>query len=464
MLCDCTRGQWSHDEVQRAYCAVSYEHTESMQNACARVKMELYRVDEASKDCVVKDEPRAKERRARAKHSNVVHKRESDVKVEANVEADATRHGLVRRIEERFGLSCTLIGSGIFSCSSDVDIVVEMKDAPSLEDAYERVARVTNWTPNFTTLDTNGTNVLIGWFEGAQIDAQIWRGCDESEAEKRTLHSLQVTRIIQSSTDYSHRELICAFHDWITKNDLKGNIACKLSGIGVTSLAIISKNQANCTSLDSLIRHLAQKLACEFPFMELSSDYMENERGVRVDRKEVIVPLSVVVNGSNVTKRMTVSSTRHLIRMFQLGTSADAKEWRKRNMFVALKIEPIDASAAAMSLHMSLAKLDNHPLIDSIHVETSDNMFIILCTLTYEYSLDKYGFKPTDNISFCVANRESVTVTRNGKQFPLFITPHSDAKGNISVNGGFLPNAPFLTIDTFTKFDSNLWRMKYAIS
>ena len=126
----------------------------------------------------------------------------------------STHRDLVRRMSAHFDLDCELIGSGIFTDTSDADVVVTLA-ATDLAGAYDRVRARTGWRPLYDEVNGEQVAVLHGRFEGVDVDAQVWRGeATTTRAEAETRRALDLARRMHEHLDEAGKHSVRLLHAW----------------------------------------------------------------------------------------------------------------------------------------------------------------------------------------------------------------------------------------------------------
>ena len=378
--------------------------------------------------------------------------------------APPTHHGLVERMRVHYDLDCELIGSGIFFDTGDVDVVVRVRDAGSLEEAYETVIARTGWTPSYDRVTGDHVAVLEGVFEGIPLDAQVYReGVSLSRAEFETHRALCLARTLECQTDEKHREHVRALHAWFVCAKVKGHRLCRLPGVGVTCAAIV----LSCRETGDLLGRLRDALSHETPCIDFDQCDEPATQGVRCT-----TPLAVLVERSNVATRMTRSTTRHLLDAVALAISMPLEQrrdaavydaWRAREMVECARVRPRDARALSLTLHQVASKLDGHPLIDTLHFDMDDGAVRVLATLRGDADVTRYGFRDGDRVE---AEEGRARASRGLRSWPLAAyrcgptvawERRASVCDRIRVGALVVPNAPHLRVDVLAHFDPRHW-------
>jgi hypothetical protein len=421
--------------------------------------------------------------------------------------ASSTTHGaLVARLAAHIGWPCELIGSGVLFDKSDADVVVTVADAPSLEEAYARVAAHTGWTPLYDRAAGHRVAVLSGRFEGVAIDAQVWRGrADASRAETLSAQALALAERMRTHLDAAAKARVLGLHQWATAAGLKGHKLCRLPGVAVACLAIVlgcdggrlpkeqeedaarSGEERGERALRRLLGRLRDVMQCGHPavdFDEMTLTCASRAAGARPCE----APLRVVSDGENVASRMTAATSRHLLDCLLCAQEApqpslcDASHyaaWRRATMLVCARMRPASARAVPLSLHAATKLLGAHPLIATLHLEEEEGaegaphpVVVVRATLDADADAATYGFRDGDVVlppadALQAAAPRVVTVRRGTRTWSLYATsapPTAAWNGRARVTdvlpvqpGVAVPNAPYLTMDAQAKFDPSLW-------
>ena len=403
---------------------------------------------------------------------------EGNESVPTMVETTSTHDEIAQRIASEILLNrfeCTLIGSGIFYDGGDVDLVVHVPDADTLEDAYDRIQSLTGWVRHYDRVSADHIAVLRGHFEGVKVDAQVWRGVhalERTRAEDDTHRALVLTRTLREKTDIRLRQMVHEFHSYTTVIGFKGHVLCRLPGVAVTCMAIAVARMGNVTCLRSLLEHVHDRVNTDVPCFDL-----HDEEFVRRERTRPTCSVQVVVDEINVASRVTACVTRHLLDTLSWslkhGLAESPRAWRMRYMITCLRMRPHDAydRTLALTLHTTMARMDGHPLIETVyvdeHLETGD----ILVRLTLRRDT-RYAFRGTEILSR-VSNVDSlVMVHRRGasRQWMLCTHPCAHARSiadtvSEATDALFVrvddelcvPNAPHIMSDVLGYFDNRCW-------
>ena len=435
----------------------------------------------------------ARERRAAgaARASEAPGGAEPDAAAPAEAAPARTHHGLASRIQAWLGLPCTLIGSGIFSDESDADIVIEVRDAASLDEAYDLVLARSGWRRLYTRLSGEHVAVIGGAFEGVRVDAQVWRGTATCRAERESERAVALARRLEDEADEAMRVHVRLLHTVMSAASLKSHRMCRLPGVAVTSLALVLSCRGNAAGSESLVRMLRALRALldtTAPYADLDTMTASNDERVR---ERPITPLSVLVDGANVTTRLTTCTTRHVLDAVAHALSrppADGgdlnrglfRAWRRAHMVVCARVRPRNGdSSVASALHLSLASLDGHPMLDAIFVEEEEEeqrdgaggVLVVYATLSGGAEARRYALQPEHRIE--QRGLHHVTVANSGRSWPLARSEgnrrpprerHESADVCDPIRVRFadgtcaiVPNAPHLTVDVLSRFDERAW-------
>ena len=389
----------------------------------------------------------------------------------------STHHALARRIAKRLGLDVTLIGSGVFSSLGDVDIIVRVHDASCLKEAYKHVMAKTGWAPCYQHVSGKHIAVLKGVEEGVHLDAQVWTGTECTEAEQRTASALRITSAFERRMivlGRLGRERALFLHSWANAASCKGNCLCRLPGVAIT---YISVNLAHAKDLLSDIGDRLQTVHPRFCFDD-DDDDSTGMRGAGVPQSAV----RIMIDERNVARRATVNTTRQLLDTFVFAQTlcnekvccmAEYETWRRRGMVIGARVYPRSSSSVSLSLHTSLARLDGHPFVHSIHVAEGADDLTIWCRLNPDAHATRYGFLAEHRI--IEGDRCSYVYVQRGGQGRatyLAISPARQCESCsapqkvtdvLTVEGGCVPNAPTLTEDILVCFPRNLWNWPDAM-
>ena len=411
---------------------------------------------------------------------------------DAPTEVHATHHALVQRMGARLfaneKFECELIGSGVFFADGDADVVIRVPAEYDRAAAYDTVQRCTQWTPCYDSVSDQHVAILCGTFEGVAVDAQVIRDvpCSaHTRAEKETAKALRLTRSLVQGTDASMRQCIATLHRFFTLANLKGHKLCRLPGIAIScTAALLSRDHASGSASDmALVDRFRDVLAEEFPHVDFDNGDFATGTQARPN-----CALQVVVQETNVATRLTVGTTRHMADICAYAVSAFTtmpvdsaafRAWRVRTMRVCTRVAPKGDAARTLSMHLhsAVARLDGHPLIDSVYVEEEDDggggEITVRATLLREADVQRYGFSSRETIQRD-GTLHQVRVSRDGTDgsWLLCAQLRSDVCG--AVVGGIaeacsvasmiavdaelcIPNAPHLTRDATHCFDARYW-------
>lgn len=397
---------------------------------------------------------------------------------DAAIEETTTHDEIVTRIasevlQDRF--ECTLIGSGIFYDGGDVDLVVHVPEADSLESAYETIQALTGWVRHYDRVSADHIAVLRGYFEGVKVDAQVWRGVhalERTRAEDDTHRALALTRTLREKTDHRLRSMVHGFHTYMTNVGLKGHVLCRLSGVAVTCMAIVIARTGNVSTVRQLLESACERLHTDVPCFDLA-----DEEPVSRERIRPTCSIQVVVNETNVASRVTACVTRHVLDTMwwslHHGLTESPRVWRTRHMIACLRMRPHDAHdrTLALTLHTTVARMDGHPLIETVYLDEHAETRDILVHVTLRHDA-RYAFRGSETISR-ISNVDSiVAVSRGGGSRQWMLCTHpcayassladsvSDASEKMFVRVDdevCVPNAPHIMNDVLGYFDNRRW-------
>lgn len=306
--------------------------------------------------------------------------------------ASSTHVPIVQKMRRQFpSLHIDLIGSGIFSNTGDVDIVVTVSGhmtatsdsttSPSLSEAYEYVRSVTGWSPKYHKVDGVHVSVLSGTFDGVAVDAQVWRGEVRvlTRSEVLTREAIDFARKLSAEAGVEALAAARWMHEWTEAAGLKGHKLCRLPGIGVTCAAIALTCGSQRWTCRSLLSSMRECLSSDMPLIDFDS--------LRVSADTVAtrctVPLTIMVNERNCCSRMTAATTKHMVdvlayaleRGVDLGICDKSvySEWRRHNMVVCARARPRTHASISYSLLSVAASLERHPIIDTLYFSNDDD-------------------------------------------------------------------------------------------
>ena len=335
-----------------------------------------------------------------------------------------TYHEHVRRMSDHYGFKCELVGSGIFFCAEDIDVVITVDDGDSLESAYERVCEITGWQ---MLRRPNGCAVAIirGEWEGIRVDAQIWRGADASylaDAELDTQRALRVARELSAKSCKATRRDVRVLHMWASRMHVKGHVACMLPGIAITCLAVeLGRRHRFIEDSDEVTLN---RLLGQF------DSVLEGARVVTFDdddsRTSHHRALRVVVYGIDVCTRMTALTTNDVHDVVKASLRGCEEDDRDERM--------IRCGQTHMPIHLAATRLakiargfDGHPYLHSLHFDVQDDEVVrVWASVRCDAPVDIYGFRDSDRVWMEMgtdAVPETVMVERQGKQWSLAISP-----------------------------------------
>ena len=388
---------------------------------------------------------------------------EEPIEVEVAVEP-VSHHDLVSRLSAHIGEECELIGSGLFFTDNDADVVVTMESASTLQWAYEALRVKTGWKPMYDSVDGEHVVILRGEFEGVQIDAQVWRGEEATtQAEGETRRALEFARRVSNGLNEERKDRVRAVHRLLDAARIKSHLLCGLPGIGATLLAVV----ASCDGTDDVLRDVHDIFSCESPCASIDDLSSSRDAGRR-ERERPLYPVAIQsYDGINVATRVTACTSRHMLDAlaFARGVPDRAKidAWRTSTMFTCAILRPKSGQTSiSRTLHTSIAALDGHPLIDSVHVawRKDDEVVVVRATLRENAT---YAFRETDEVEF---GESCATVHRGKRSWRLCVSRMNESTTNAVWEvkegvrtGRCVPNAPHLTGDVLACFDPQHWEV-----
>ena len=297
---------------------------------------------------------------------------------------------------------------------------------------------------------------------------------------------------MEACADEAHRAHARHLHAVLGRLGLKGHRLGRLPGVAVTVLAILLTRRGADTRARrhaALLGALRDLLRREAPVADL--DALEVSRGEGAGRPTA--PLRVVAHEIDLASRLTACTTRHLLDAVAhaaalphadaaLGGAAAAARWRDATMLRCARVRPRSAAAVAATLHAALARLDGHPLMDSLHVEEEEaaggaegggegGALLVRCTLRADADVARYGLREGDALAPPrVAGGRYAIVRRGARAWPLACaapgrtaTPRGGGAAPsvrdlvLVAPGVVVPNAPSLTVDVLSHFGPDAW-------
>jgi hypothetical protein len=371
-----------------------------------------------------------------------------------------------------------LIGSGLFTDTSDVDLIVTVpsEQVDDLQSAYKLVMDKTGWTPCYTSVTGENIAILVGQIDGVSIDAQIWRGekCVElTKSEQASQKALHLSRKLRQEVYTTIERHICWLHRWCVAANVKGHCFCRLPGIAVTSIAIAIGCRLSADSSSVLLRHFYRHIHCLAPYFDMN----EASNETKENGERCVVPLVVnLLDGENCATRMTVGTTTQLLDTLAFALSIKSELllntnmytlWRRRTMVRCARLRPLQDSSVSQTLHVIANELAGHPYIDALYFEQElSGCILVLCTLLRNADVKRYGFHESDQV---IVSDAYVTVQRKSREIKLMLSPHEATVDTIEkatvvhdmiIGGcglGTFPNAPCLTMDVVSRFDKRFW-------
>jgi len=487
MLLNGLTGKWSREMIEKAHMLREHCDLTSLESG-ERVVQELTRI-ESDAEVVHLELMDASTK----KHSlgdkilaqtttvprGAVVKEKDDVGLETPAPAtrveECTYQDLVRRLSEVLGFPCELIGSGLFYQASDADVVVTFPQTFSMESAHEYIVGKVGFVPRYQNMDQIHVAVLRGTFEEVPVDLQVWRGVAESAAEACTERAMVLSRRLFRETDSHCKRCVIELHRFMDIVKLKGHVLCMLSGIAITCIAVAC-HAAGAGELKVLLRTLYERiLKSDTPSLSLGSTNLGDafESRTSHDDQQCVCPLTVLSENANLTSRVTVGTTQHLKDLLnahrcpQRTTRGAVDMWRKHTMIECVRVWPRDDKAACKTLHVAIARMDGHPLINAVHVDECDGgVLVVRATLAADADVERYGFTDVDTVH-ASSNPHLVIVRRGNREWPLARQIHRTVQRSHTGpsvtdiidfgNGCVVPNAPTLTVDVKSYFDERFW-------
>lgn len=397
---------------------------------------------------------------------------------------DGTHHNVVEALSRRHPeVEWTLIGSGIFSNLSDVDVVATVHTATNASDAtsalkhaYDLVRRLTGYAQR-GEVDGKRVCTLYGVWEGEghtalPIDVQVTTRGD-SESERCTARAVALTTRLVRDGDAAMRRNFRHVHRWFLATDLKGTTRCHVPGVAVTCLTVGCTRGATFggRSIAHVVEALRDRVHRDRP--RVSLDEWDGEADSSSVRRRPTHPIEVLVDERNVVTRVTAAWTRHLCDtlLFSMSLTLErifCKEvymaWRRRSMIYCATLRPRTSTSLVLSLFQSLSRFEMHPLVDSYHVGAdgpSESDVVLRCTLD-ENTYEGYNFRRGDTFTPYDGH---VMVTRGSRTTRLNTSPGDGAAFDAAKAERMhcrcmfgtgrmerFPNAPFLSADAVLCF------------
>ena len=467
-------GSWSHKDKELCYMLKSLklqrfnqdwiEIVNELNNIMAHNDSELSQMIEATADLAVKKI-----------HVNQKLENQNmgmclpceDAMVLMNTQKPSHHYTFVERLRTEFPqFKWTLIGSGIFFQSIDVDVVVHVDNCESLDDAYAAVAQATQLQQN-GNIDEEHIVVLKGVLFGTLVDAQVITKKGHTKAEEKTKAALALTTKLKFGMDDKMKENVHSLHIWFEHASLKGHQLCNLPGIAITCTAVALSN--TCNNLNSMLETLRCLLmtdnAISFDSEDIACVTPTSKTQCRPE-----TPMSIYIDNANVSTRITAAWTRHLIDTIafsldrQMSDKSSFDFWRQTHMANVATVRAKNDSIIPKKLFKTLNQFGNHPIVDSLHVEELEkNLLLIRCTILRNKS-DHYGF--TNEIILFGVNEQKnyLDISRGSKRMFLAVSkgfsPEIHTKGDwIQIGHNRIPNAPTLTVDFLACLDMSVWTL-----
>lgn len=386
---------------------------------------------------------------------------EEALEEEAEASPPETHHGsLFCRLQGAHPtLHMRVIGSGLFTDLADLDVVVEVEWAETLQEAYDHVQRETGWEPHYDTVRGDHVVVLAGVFEGVTIDAQVWRGRERADtpAERETERALSLNQRLRVEMDPLRLQAVQDLHAFLLGCQMKGQSEGNLPGVVITCLAIVLTCRDTTYSFERMVRALDSLLSsCVSPFVDFDALHVV----VPSDGEPCRQPLVVIAGERNIAGRLTASGTRFLQRLVshvvrELPEEAWRDASRLRDAVSAVSVLALRAKRKKAGGVVPRVDMDGHPVVVASHTHREeDGTVTVRCILDAEnVDVQRYGFRDDDVVQF-EHGCPYATVTRRGRRFPIAVPSPvvSDMCSKLS-----LPNYPYLTADVAKWFPAEEW-------
>ena len=487
-------GNWSDFEVQKAASLTEFGSFLEL-DRLADILQEQQRVTTktVSKQPLCASKSHTRKKPTRKEGRNTFVKKEpplQEVVVYTNsgckTEATATHKPLVARMAKTFCLDIFLIGSGVFSDQGDVDIAITVGAHHSLTSAYAAVILATGWVPQYSNVTGSRVAVLAGQYEGFAVDAQVWRGGQKVEctAERLTSNAILLANTLDTHANTATKRCVRLLHQWVEASSSKGHKLCRMPGVAVTCICILlGCRMGDHSDLGRILHLFRDCLSLVMPVIKFDDDMQLPEREVS-SLGRCAVSLSVCLYGENCSTRMTVGTTRHLLDTvaYTLSNPLDIvydkghyTAWRDNTMVMCVKMRPLATNSVSFSLKTTVAALDGHPMIDTVHVEECDNgCLAVRCSLKPECDVSRYGLHASDTI-FIPLNKIHVCIDRKGRRLRIMQSRRPATVRSLDhcsrvtdmiwmdgmEKGMSFPNAPYLTVDVASHFDARFWECVY---
>ena len=398
---------------------------------------------------------------------------------------DVTHHELVDALARRWpNVRWTLIGSGVFSDASDVDVVVTVPAAADDDDplralkaAYDRVRELTGYEQR-GAVDGRRVCTLHGtWDDGRRrhpVDVQVETEGGTTESERTTAQAVSLAQRLQREGDARMRRNLRLVHRWFASADLKGNHRCHLPGVAVTCLTVVASRHGTLRTASSVAHALEavlERVRRDRPHVDLDS--WADEGGAPRARRRPERAIEVVVNERNVAARVTTAWTRHLCDSLLFAMTLTLERvfvpevyaaWRRRSMVYCATFRPRSDASLAVALHSSLTRVEMHPLVDSLHAGSDGQQatdVVLRCTLNEGCASD-HTFRRGDTVDpydgyvmVTRGTRRTRLNTSPGDAPPFDATEAETADCRLMFGSGRrerFPNAPFLSADAVQAF------------
>lgn len=393
-----------------------------------------------------------------------------------------------------------VIGSSVFFDGTDVDVVAVVDSESTLREVYDTVLSRTLFSRSYDFVDEEHVAILHGTFDefpDINVDLQVCRKRGSSVAEIASRRAIALTKRLQKEVDEDVRQTICLLHQWCANVQLKGHKLCRLPGIAVTCIAITLACRKRKPTLNFLLHYLRDILMHSWCVI----DFDAQECRTSGERLCPCEPLAVHVHGRNVTSRMTVAGTRHLLDVITWGvhhpsscmpdlTPTSFQQWLLDNTQPVLKLRPLHPRSISHSLYAAVKRFDRHPLVNSVHLVEETCSQSVTLTLRVRFQSDtafsKYGMD--NNTYWAQAADNSYTHNpqlrlhedgfvlfqkHNKRAWPIFVAREKVScparslhatrfvNDRIRVEGAgdnaSIPAIPCITVDALSNFDEDAW-------
>ena len=337
--------------------------------------------------------------------------------------------------------------------------------------------------------------VLHGQFEGYDVDVQVWRGfCEEGCPTDLTQRAVRINARIINGVDDTMRRCVRVLHGWANCAMIKGHCLCRLPGVAVTCLALLTAcdrsddaDKDDCTD-GVLLQHMLSRLL-SFMSTGTLSFTLDADGWWTSKCDETQKVLTITVDDCILTSRMTATTTYDLYECIKFATGLDEvsvysvpvyARMRRDRTFVALRARARCNSSIPLTLHKSFARLDGHPCIRGIHALQHDDHVEVRVWLTDAPIAASYGLHTCDTfvvdfecavfcadapmVRICRDMRRTVVVepslmtktqaatSRDHISAPIFVRESDHAS-----LAWYIPNYPCITCDVGCVFGDKHW-------